>query len=144
MHPKHSAVSATILFYVAFSVMIFSSACSRKFAFVGSAIVPAASGAVKVNKDKNKNYAIEVNVTNLTQPKNLQPPRNTYVVWMETKENGIKNIGQLQSSTSLFSSTLKASLKTVSPYEPDNFFISAEDDADIQFHGTQIVIRTNK
>src|SRR5689334_6882681 len=117
-------------------------ACSKKLSFAGSPIVPAAHGTVKIKRDQNKNYAVEVNVTNLAEPKNLQPPRNTYVVWMETKDNGIKNIGQLYTSTGLFSSTLKASLKTVTPYKPTNFFISAEDDSNIQYPGSQIVIRT--
>lgn len=128
---------------VVFFVLSLSS-CSRKLAFARSPVVPAAHGEVTIDKDENKNYAIEVNVTNLAEPKNLQPPRETYVVWMETKENGTKNIGQLNTSTSFFSSALKASLKTVSVNKPTGFFITAEDNGNTLNPSSMMVLRTEK
>src|SRR4051794_18026297 len=116
--------------------------CSKKLSFATSPVVPAAHGSVRIDRDKNENYTIEVEVTNLAEPKNLQPPRETYVVWMETKKNGIKNIGQLNTSSGFFSSALKASLKTVTPNKPTGFFITAEDKGDVQYPGSQVVLRT--
>jgi len=127
----------TVTFFV-----VSSGACSKKLSFAGSSVVPAAHGYVKINRDDNKNFAIEVNVTNLAEPKNLQPPRDAYVVWMESKNNGVRNIGQLNTSSGFFSSTLKASLKTVSPDKPTSFIITAEDNAEIKYPGSQVVLRT--
>jgi hypothetical protein len=124
--------------------IIFSLAsCARKMSFQTSPVVPAAEGKVKVKKDNNKNYSIDLDVKRLAEPKRLSPPRNTYVVWMETKENGTKNLGRLNTSSGLFSSTLKSSLQTVSPYNPRSFFITAEDDEHIQYPSGQVVLRTN-
>jgi hypothetical protein len=121
----------------------FLSSCSRKISFAKSPVVPAAEGSVKIKKDNNKNYSIELNVIRLAEPKRLSPPKSTYVVWMETEQNGTKNIGRLNTSSGLFSSTLKSSLKTTSPYKPTGFFITAEDDSNVQYPGGQVVLRTN-
>lgn len=116
--------------------------CSTKLRFSSSPVVPAAQGSVKYKKDKNGNYAVRVKLLNLSDPERLQPPRRTYVVWMETNRNGVKNIGQLRSTSGLFSSTMKGSLSTVTSFKPDSFFITAEDYADIQYPGPTVVLRT--
>ncbi len=132
------------LFY--FTVILFAifflQACSKKLAFTTSTVVPAAKGSVKVKDDDNNNYKIELSIIRLAEPKRLNPPKNTYVVWMETKQNGIKNIGQLKTSSGLFSKTLKSSLETVTSFKPVSFFITAEDNANIQYPGDQVVLRT--
>ena len=79
----------------------------------------------------------------LAEPKRLSPPRQMYVVWMETEQNGTKNIGQLNTSSGMFSKTLKSSLKTVSSFKPTKIFITAEDDASIQYPGGQRVLNTD-
>ena len=97
---------------------------------------------VKVKKDKNNNYAVTVDVVNLAESKKLSPPKNTYVVWMETEGNGAKNIGQLQPSTRILSKTWKGELKTTSPTKPTKVFITAEDDGNTQNPGLQTVLMT--
>ncbi len=130
--------STGLIFFLVLSL----ASCSRKISFQTSSVVPAAEGSVKVKKDKNNNYSIDLNVIRLADPKRLDPPKSTYVVWIETAENGSKNIGSLNTSSSMFSKTLKSSLKTVSPFKPVSLFITAEDNADIQYPGTQMVLRT--
>ena len=127
-----------------FLLVLSLASCARKISFQTSSVVPAAEGSVKVKKDKNNNYSIDLNVIRLADPKRLEPSKSTYVVWMETAENGSKNIGSLNTSSSLFSKTLKSSLKTVSPFKPVSLFITAEDNADIQYPGSQVVLRTNR
>ncbi|MBA2500887.1 MAG: hypothetical protein H0V30_14270 [Chitinophagaceae bacterium] len=112
--------------------------------FQTSSVVPSAEGSVKVKKDNNNNYSIDLNVIRLADPKRLEPSKSTYVVWIETAENGSKNIGSLNTSSSMFSKTLKSSLKTVSPFKPVSLFITAEDNADIQYPGSQVVLRTDR
>lgn len=55
------------------------------------------------------------------------------VVWMETSGNGTKNIGSLNTSSGFLSGKMKSSLKTVTPYKPTGFYITAEDDASVQY-----------
>lgn len=110
--------------------------------FTSSDIVPAAVGSVKIKSDNNKNQTIEVNVKHLAPSSKLSPPQNTYVVWMMTERNGTQNIGQLNSSSSLLSKTLKASLKTVTSYNPTSFFITAEDNGNVQYPASMVVLST--
>jgi hypothetical protein len=63
---------------------------------------------------------------------------------METDNHETKNIGQIKSSSGLFSSKLKASFETVSSSKPSKIFITAEDDADRQYPGMQVVLSTDR
>lgn len=130
------------VFTILFAIAILQSCSSTKYNFSTSPVVPAAEGSVKVKKDNNSNYSIALDVKRLAEPKRLTPAKEMYIVWMETEENGRKNIGQLKTSSGLFSSTLTSSLKTVSTFKPTGFFISAEDDANIQYPGGQTVLST--
>jgi hypothetical protein len=134
----------TILAIVAAAIVLFFfSSCARKISFQTSSVVPAARGDVKVKKDNNNNYSIQVSLNNLAEPKRLEPSKSTYVVWMETSDNVAKNIGQINSSTGFLSNKLKASFETVSPTKPTKIFLTAEDDAGIQYPGTQVIMTTN-
>lgn len=117
--------------------------CAKKHVFSTSTIVPAAEGSVKVKKDKNSNYNIDLSVIRLADPKRLSPSKEMYIVWMETEQNGTKNIGQLKTSSGMLSKTLKSSLKTVSSFKPIRIFITAEDDATVQYPGGQTVLNTD-
>ncbi len=124
-----------------FSFIIILSSCSKTVRFQTSTVVPAAIAKVKLSKDQNQNNLIEMTVTNLAGPDRLTPPRKTYVVWMETK-NAVKNVGQLKSETSYFSSARKATLKAVTPFKPVRFFVTAENNPDIANPSGQIVLTT--
>ena len=117
--------------------------CAKKVSFQTSPYVPAAEGKVKIKKDRNNNYNIQVFVRHLAEPEKLDPPRDNYVVWSDTESNGIKNIGQITSSSGLISKTLKASLRAVSPFKPNRIFITAESNGNVQFPGAQIVLTTS-
>jgi len=130
-------ISAAILF----SIFFFSS-CSKKIIFPTSSIAPAAVGRVKIKKDNNNNYAIQVNIENLPDAKRLSPPKNYYVVWIETRNNGIKNLGRIVSSKGFLSSKMKASLNAVSPNKPKRVFITAENDEYIRYPGNMVVLDT--
>jgi len=58
-----------------------SSAQSKKVAFNTSTVVPGAEGTVKVKKDKNNNFDIDVSIENLVEPNKLTPAKKTYIVW---------------------------------------------------------------
>ncbi len=116
--------------------------CSKHVAFLPSSVVPSAEGMVKVKTDKNMNYAIKLNVSNLANPGRLEPPKSNYVVWVETSGNGMQNIGSLRTSKATFSKALKSSLETVTAFRPARIFISAEEDIAPQYPGTQVVLTT--
>jgi hypothetical protein len=126
-------------------VILFSlDSCARNFSFMTSPVVPAARGHVKVSKDKNNNYVLQIEVLYLAEVERLQDSKQSYVVWLETEQETSKNIGKLKSSTSLFSKQLKATLKTISSTKPVKIFITAEEDAGVQYPNSQIVLSTDR
>ncbi len=145
MKKRKLDILAKSIFTGALAIMIIFSfdSCARKITFLTSSIVPAARGTVKVKKDRNNNYNIAINLSHLAEPQRLQPSKKTYVVWMVTDQNLIKNIGQIKSSTGRFSKKLSSSFVTVSSIKPIKVFITAEDDGSVQYPGTQVVLSTN-
>ena len=126
-------------------ILIFSLfSCATSVNFLNSAFVPAARGSVKIKTDNNKNYSIQITLSDLAEASRLQPPKLTYIVWMITDRDLTKNIGQLNSSKGFMSKQLKGSFKTVSSDKPVKIFITAEDDAAVQYPGTQVVLSTDK
>ena len=122
----------------------FDSFAQKKVSFNTSTVVPNAEGTVKVKKDNNGNYNIEIDVENLPDPKKLTPSKKIYVAWVETNEKRAKNIGQMKSSSSLLSKMKKASIKAVSIQKPTKVFITAEDDGGVDEPGSVIVLTTNE
>jgi len=113
------------------------SSCAVKENFQVSSLQPAARGNVKITKDNNNNYVIRVNVSNLAELERLQADKDSYVVWLKTSDGNTKNLGQLNVSKSL-----DASLTTISPYEPDQIFITAENDNEVQYPGSMVILAT--
>ncbi len=122
--------------------VIVLSACSQKVGFQPSSVAPAARGDVKVDRDKNNNYEVKLDVQMLAEPARLAQPKNVYLVWMETESNGTQNLGQLKTDDGLFSKTLKASMKTTTPYKPRRIFITAEDNATVPAPSSYVVLTT--
>ena len=131
-----------------FSMAIFSliliSSCTQKISFLTSSVVPAARGTVKVKMDDNKNHTIQIALVNLAEPERLSPPKKMYMVWMETDQGETKNIGRIMTDSGTFSKTLKADFKTVTSFTPVKIFITAEEDANIQSPGWEVILTTAK
>ncbi|OAB29450.1 hypothetical protein SAMN05444395_10669 [Flavobacterium fryxellicola] len=139
-----SNIKKLFLAVAALLLIVSFSSCGKNVAFQNSSIVPAAKGNVSVKKDSNKNYSIKVKITNLAEVTRLQPSKSVYVVWMETEEALVKNIGQIKSDSGFMSSKLKASFETVTSFEPSKIFITAEDQPDVQYPGMQLILSTNR
>lgn len=118
--------------------------CATSVNFLNSSVVPAARGSVKIKTDNNKNYSIEITLTDLAEVTRLQPPKLTYIVWMVTDRDLTKNIGQLRSSKNFMSKQLKGSFKTISSDKPVKIFITAEDDAAVQYPDEKVVLSTDR
>lgn len=141
---KTSSPANTVFFGTLILTILLLGSCSSKFAFLNSSVVPAAEGSVKVKKDKNNNYRIELSVIRLAEASRLSPPKKAYIVWMESGTSGVKNIGKLGTSSGFMSKAMKSSLVTVASYEPTGFFITAEDSETVQYPGEVIVLRTTE
>ena len=92
--------------FIIMIIFLFPS-CSKNFSFLSSSVVPAARGEVKVKTDNNRNYVVEISLSDLAEASRLQPPKLTYIVWMVTDRDITKNIGQLKSARGVLSKQLK-------------------------------------
>jgi len=107
---QKNILSAMVLMFITLA----TTSCNKKIMFQNSAVVPAAKGYVKVSKDHNNNYVVSVTITDLAEVKRLQPPKQTYIVWLVSNEQNTKNVGQIISNSSTLSSRLKANFETTS------------------------------
>jgi hypothetical protein len=139
MHFKQFFTYRNPAFYVLLCacLWLFVTACARKAAFATSSVVPAARGYATIKRDKNRNYVVQVQLNYLAEPTRLEPPKKMYVVWIETENHLIQNIGQIKTSNNL-----KATFQTASPFKPIKIFLTAEDEAAIQYPGSQLIIST--
>ena len=128
------------VYMLLFPTLLLFASCANKMAFQTSTITPAATGSVKIKKDNNGNYAVNIHVTHLAPPDRLTPPKKVYVAWLVTDKETAKNIGQLHTSKGFFTRKYKASLETVSVDKPIRVFISAEDYPIAVFPGSPVVL----
>lgn len=127
--------SFKILSFVFAAILI--SACSKKVVFPTSQVLPAANAVVKIDKNDNNNYELNLEVENMAKPERLTPPRRTYVVWMVSERNGTINMGNLK-----INNKLRGSLEAVTPFKPICFFITAEEEQDVVTPSTQVVLNS--
>ena len=100
--------------------MMLISSCATSTKFPVSDITPAATIKASKDKDNNGNYRISEVANNLSSADRLASAKSVYVVWITTPQNGTKNIGQLKNKNAR-----KATLKTLTPFEPVEIFITA-------------------
>jgi len=133
-----------IVSIIALLSIILVSSCSKKVNFQTSSVVPAARGNVKINRDGNKNYVIKLHLSDLAEVERLQMDKESYVIWMVTDNEEKKNIGLLNSSSGRLSNKLKADFETSSSTRPIQIFITAEEDASVQYPGSRVILTTHR
>lgn len=140
---KLSRKGMILLLSILMALMVLPlTSCAKKFVFLSSSVVPAAQGYVKIKRDKNKNYVIEVTVSNLAEVERLPSSNTTYIVWASVERNMTKNIGQLKSGSGFMSKNLKAQMNTVSSFNPSRIFITAESDPSVSYP-SQVILTTD-
>jgi hypothetical protein len=127
----HLSNTSRLLTCILFSTSLLFTSCSKSVRFAVSPVVPSAEGSVKLTKDDNNNRLIVMKVRNLVDPSRLTPAKKVYVVWIETKNEGNKNLGKLVSSEAYFSTERNAKFSSVTTFTPVRVFITAEDKAEI-------------
>ncbi len=141
---KSYRMAKKILLGVFAMVMVFTlKSNAKKIVFLNSTVVPAAVGFVKVKRDDNKNYNIKIEVSDLAEVGRLQTGKLTYVAWMETDNGNMENLGQVKSTTSLFSKQHKAFLETVSSFKPSKIFITTENDINVRYPDRLVILTTD-
>lgn len=63
---------------------------------------------------------------------------------MVTDNEEKKNIGLLNSSSGILSNKLKADFETSSSTRPRQIFITAEEDASVQYPGSRVILTTDR
>ncbi len=132
-------MKTTYAFLPVVLILFMLGSCTPKINFMASSKVPAATGYIKTKKDKNNNYVVDVEVLNLAAPERLDPPRQVYVVWAELSQSNVKKLGLLKPSST---KTLKASLSAPATSEPIRVFITAEQNADVQYPASDEILVT--
>lgn len=119
-------------------VVILVASCSSMAKFPVSSTVPAAEISAKKKMDINKNYVIELKAVNLAEASRLDPPMKNYSVWIVVDNGTTKNIGQL-----INNNAKTAILKTTTPFNVDEIFITAELTGDLSYPQGVEISRTS-
>ncbi|MCO5252261.1 MAG: hypothetical protein M9949_12710 [Candidatus Kapabacteria bacterium] len=112
---------------IIFAVALMAS-CASTIKFPISQVTPAADITAKIKQDNNNNYIIEITALNLSAASRLNPPKNNYSVWVLVGNGETKNVGQLNHENAE-----KAFLKTVTPFEVKEIFITAEEQGNLAY-----------
>jgi hypothetical protein len=88
---------------------------------------PAAVGKAHLNKEKNGNLRLKVEVYHLAKPSALTPARQTYVVWTQPRGKDPQNAGVLK-----VNDKLEGNFENTVANEDFDVFITAEDSGSVQ------------
>lgn len=104
---------------------------------VASSIVPAASGKVSYEHDRNGNLTLHIETRNLAPPARLTPAKNAYVVWIQPRDGQPQNAGVLK-----VNEDLNGSFRTTTASKAFDIKVTAEDNPTVSqptgpeiFHG---------
>ena len=126
-------VSITML-TVAFAIGAFA---AKKFPLAAASIVPAAKGAVEIGHDRNGNTEIKLTVEHLANPTSLSPSQANYVVWLQDRNSGPENRGELR-----VNGRLEGTFQTVTPRKNFDLFVTGENDGTAKSPSGPEVLRT--
>ena len=89
---------------------------------VASSLVPAATGKLSYEHDRNGNIKFHVSTKNLAAPSQLTPAKNAYVVWIEPRDQQPQNAGVLT-----VNNNLEGSFAGTTPQKTFNVVVTAAD-----------------
>jgi len=111
--------------YVVMALIMFCciARAAKQFPMTASSVVPAARGHVDVDKDKNGNLQVKVQVEHLANPQNLTPAASSYVIWLQDRAGGPENKGQLK-----VDKNLNGSFEMTTSLKSFDIFVTGEKD----------------
>jgi hypothetical protein len=122
------------LLTVAFAIAAFA---AKRFPLAAASIVPAAKGSVEIGHDRNGNTEIKLTVEHLANPTSLSPSQANYVVWLQDKDSGPENRGELR-----VNGNLEGTFQTVTPRKNFDLFVTGENDGTAKSPSGPEVLRT--
>jgi hypothetical protein len=111
-------------------------AWAKTYHMSATKIVPGAAAEVNVEKAKNGNVQVDVNVKHLAKPGLLTPPANSYVVWFQQQGSAPQNQGELK-----VGNDLTGELKSTTSMNNFNVFITGETDSQAKTPSDQLVLQ---
>lgn len=127
----------TIAMVALLAVWPFNSA--KEFRMTSGVSVPAATGTVKVQRDKdNGNIKVDIKVDHLARPSSLTPSASTYLVWI--RPNGGEALKQGAIGVD---KNLSGELKVETVSKDFDLFITAEQGKSATFPSNVEVLRTH-
>jgi hypothetical protein len=117
-----------IKIFVGTSILFILTACSTSSKFPVSSTTPAADITAKKGMDKQNNYTLEITAENLATADRLNPAGHNYSVWIVTKDNVVKNVGQLN-----VENAKKTTFKTTTAFDFNQVFITVENQGDLNY-----------
>ncbi|MBA4259493.1 MAG: hypothetical protein C0446_10040 [Chitinophaga sp.] len=115
-------------YFFVLTLFVAFASCATTAKFPVSSVVPAAEITAKKKTDDNKNNTLEITARNLASPDRLVPAGTNYSIWVVSKGQGTKNVGQL-----LVTNGDKASFKTTTAFDFDEVFITVENQSDLSY-----------
>ena len=119
------------------SLVLCVSVWAGEIPLVASSLVPAATGKVSYEHDRNGNIKFRISTEHLAAPERLTPAKNSYVVWIKPSDGQPQNAGVLR-----VNNDLEGSFSTTTPAKAFDILITAEDNPSIAqpmgpevFHG---------
>jgi hypothetical protein len=104
------------------ALMMCVAAWAGDIPLVASSLVPAASGKVSFEHDRNGNVKFTISTKHLAAPERLTPAKNSYVVWLKSSDGQQQNAGVLK-----INNDLEGSFSTTTPLKAFDIVITAED-----------------
>lgn len=127
-----------IKIFAIIGVVALMTSCASTAKFPVSSTVPAADITAKKKQDKHKNYVIVLTARNLAAANRLNPPKSNYSIWIVVENGMTKNVGQLT-----IKNAKKATLKTTTPFNVKEIFITAEDQGNLTYPSGIEISRTS-
>ena len=116
------------------ALILVLNSCATVVTFPISRVVPAAIITANKKENKQNNCTLEITAKNLANANRLTPPENNYSVWIVSTAYGVKNVGQIN-----VTNEKEILFQTVTPFNFDEVFITAESAGDLQYpHGVEI------
>ena len=131
-------IQSLFLKIILISIMpFFITSCGTTVDFPVSDYLPAADVKAKIKKDENNIFEVTVKADHLAEPERLSPPQKRYIVWVIDVDGDKHKIGELDPDKSK-----EAELNTMTPFEPVQLFITAEDRKNPDWPSTYIIFRS--
>jgi hypothetical protein len=121
---KMNRTIAICAFVVSFSLGL---AGASEVRLTSDPSTPAAVGKAHLNKEKNGNLKLKVEVYHLAKPSALTPARQTYVVWTQARGKDPQNQGVLK-----VNDKLEGNFEDTVSNQDFDVFITAEDSPTVQ------------